>query len=341
MTDIDVKIPISPAARPVDSPTNWKAVGGGLAFPLFFVIMFCLCYVSAFHSPVPNQAPIVVVGSPSVTAPLIDGIEATSGDKFDIVATDSAADAISRIDNRDAIGAIEISDTVTAHIATGAGASTVSVVTGLAHSIADETGQQVTVIDSAPVTARDSSTVGLFYFLIVCTLGGYLTITVLSQVAPRMRLKEQYSVLAGAAILTPLLAFGITSIFMHAFGASFGEILQLLGIAMFYTFTVGAVSILLNRLLGQAAIFAVLTVLVFINFPSSGGAIPVSFLPGFWQHIHSFWLGSSAMEPIRSVIYFDGNGAGPHLIVLGIWLVAALGLTWLVAARQSKKAAAQ
>ncbi len=268
---------------------------------------------------------------------------ASSGDKFDIVATANAADALSRIDNRDAIGAIEIGDAVTAHIATGAGASTVSVVSSLAHSVAEQTGgQQVTVIDSAPVTARDSSTVGLFYFLIVCTLGGYLTITVLSQVAPRMRLREQYSILAGAAILTPLIAFGITSIFMHAFGgASFGQILQLLGISMVYTFTVGAVSILLNRLLGQAAIFAVLTVLVFINFPSSGGAIPVSFLPGFWQHIHSFWLGSAAMEPIRSVIYFSGNGAGPHLLVLGgIWLVAALGLTGLLASRQSKKAAA-
>ena len=340
MTDTDVRVP-SEAAKTTDPPTNWKMVGGGLAFPLFFVIMFCLCYVSAFHSPTPNNAPIVVVGPASVTAPLIDGIEKTSGGKFDIVATDNAADAIARIGNRDAIGAIEIGDTVTAHIATGAGASTVSVVTGLAHSIADQTGQQVTSVDSAPVTARDSSTVGLFYFLIVCTLGGYLTMTVLSQVAPRMRLREQYSILAGAAILTPLIAFGITSIFMHAFGASFGEILQLLEISMVYTFTVGAVCILLNKLLGQAAIFAVLTVLVFINFPSSGGAIPVSFLPGFWQHIHSFWLGSAAMEPIRSVIYFDGNGAGPHLIVLGVWLVAALGLTGLVASRQSKKAAAQ
>ncbi|MFE5788079.1 hypothetical protein [Rhodococcus erythropolis] len=47
------------------------------------------------------------------------------------------------------------------------------------------------------------------------------------------------------------------------------------------------------------------------------------------------------MEPIRSVIYFDGNGAGPHLLVLGIWLVAALGLTGLLASRQSKKTAAQ
>lgn len=340
MTETDVRNP-NELVKPVDAPTDWKLVGTGLAFPLFFVIMFCLCYVSAFHSPTPNNAPIAVAGPSSVTAPLIAGMEATSGNKFDIVATDTAADAMDRINNRDAIGAIEIGDTVTAHIATGAGASTVSAVTSLAHSIADQTGQQVTVVDSAPVTARDSSTVGLFYFLIVCTLGGYLTITVLSQVAPRMRLKEQYSILAGAAILTPIIAFAITSIFMHAFGASFGQILQLLGISMVYTFTVGAVSILLNRLIGQAAIFAVLTVLVFINFPSSGGAIPVSFLPSFWQHIHSFWLGSAAMEPIRSVIYFDGNGAGHHLIVLGIWLLAALALTGLVASRQSKNAAAQ
>ena len=120
MTDTDVRVP---SEEVVDPPTNWKMVGSGLAFPLFFVIMFCLCYVSAFHSPTPNQAPIVVVGSPSVTAPLIDGIQASSGDKFDIVATANAADALSRIDNRDAIGAIEIGDTVTAHIATGAGAS--------------------------------------------------------------------------------------------------------------------------------------------------------------------------------------------------------------------------
>ncbi|MDV6273178.1 hypothetical protein R3Q06_06675 [Rhodococcus erythropolis] len=46
------------------------------------------------------------------------------------------------------------------------------------------------------------------------------------------------------------------------------------------------------------------------------------------------------MEPIRSVIYLGSNGAGPHLLVLGIWLVAALGLTGRVASCQSKKAAA-
>ncbi|MDV6207688.1 hypothetical protein R3Q08_05530 [Rhodococcus erythropolis] len=80
---------------------------------------------------------------------------------------------------------------------------------------------------------------------------------------------------------------------------------------------------------------------ILVDQSGAGCAIPVSFLPGFWHHIHSFWLGSAAMEPIRSVIYFGGNGAGPHLLVLGIWLVAALGLTGLLASRQSKKTAAQ
>ena len=89
----------------------------------------------------------------------------------------------------------------------------------------------------------------------------------------------------------------------HLYGRNLGStVFALLGIGAVDTFTVGTIAILPEQLAGQASIFAVLTLVIFLNFPSSGGAIPVSFLPDFWQSLHSFWFGSGAMEAIGSIV---------------------------------------
>ncbi len=43
-------------------PTQWRTVVESMVFPLFFAVMFALCYVSAFHNPAPRDVEIVVVG---------------------------------------------------------------------------------------------------------------------------------------------------------------------------------------------------------------------------------------------------------------------------------------
>ncbi|MFI6742433.1 hypothetical protein ACIBI9_56830 [Nonomuraea sp. NPDC050451] len=99
--------------------------------------------------------------------------------------------------------------------------------------------------DVSPVSGRDSTGTGIFYFLIVCSLAGYLATTVLAQAAPHLPLRTTYGILAGAAVIGPLIAFGIGSIFLGCYGASLA---QIIGVAMAYTFLCGTIAILSHQL---------------------------------------------------------------------------------------------
>lgn len=43
-----------------------------LWMPLFFIVMFCVCYVAAFHAPAPHDVPIGIVGDAPEAADAID-----------------------------------------------------------------------------------------------------------------------------------------------------------------------------------------------------------------------------------------------------------------------------
>jgi hypothetical protein len=316
-------------------PPTWTTIAAGLVLPLFFIVMFAFCYISAFHAPTPLNAPLVLAGQPAATSAIEEGIVKQSGNAFTITTTTSSAAAIHAVKDRDAIGAIEIGKTITVDIASGGGGIAVSTVERVGQQIAAKAGTTVTINDLAPVAAGDTTGTALFYFFVICTIGGYLTITVLSQVAPKQKLRQRYALLGGAAIVVPAIVFAISSIFVGSYGASVGSIFAMLAIGVVYVFTIGALSILANQLIGQAAIFLVMTLGIFLNLPSAGGAIPATFLPGFWQAIHSFWVGSAAMEPIRSIIYFGGADVWPWLAHLGIWLLVILGFSAVLGARKT------
>ena len=108
----------------------------------------------------------------------------------------------------------------------------------------------------------------------VCTIVGYLTITVLSQVVPRMRSRQQFSVLGVMSAFGTLLAYLVSAILVGFYGASFAANLAMLAVAFAYTVIVGLVSILVNRIFGKAAIMVVMVLMFFVNFPSTGGRVP-------------------------------------------------------------------
>lgn len=312
-----------------------------MVFPLFFVVMFALCYISAFHNPTPHNVELALVGPAQQTSVIADQLAAQSPGAFEVTATTDLGGALDDLGSQRVAGVIELGQPITAHVASGGGITVSQTVETVAQTMGDATGIPVVVDDVAPLGSGDATGMGLFYFLVICTIAGYLTITVLSQVAPRMALRRQLAVLGSASVLFTAIAFGVSAIFVGAYGATAVGVVALLAIGIAYTFTVGLVSILFNKLLGQAAIFLVMTFAIFLNFPSAGGAIPAGFLPGFWNMLHNFWIGSGAMQAMRSVIFFGGSGVGAGLLILGGWLAAAAVVLAALVARDRKKAVAQ
>lgn len=302
------------------------AVAKAMLFPLFFVVMFALCYISAFHAPTPHDVRLALVGPTQQTSMVADQIAEQSPGAFEISATTDLAAALDDLGTQHVAGVIEVGPTVTAHIASGGGVAVSQAVERVAQPLADAFGSPLAVEDVAPLGAGDTTGMGLFYFLVVCTIGGYLTVMVLSQTAAGMPLRRRLGIVAVMSAVLTVVAFAVSTIFVGGYGATTAGLAALLLIGIAYTLAVGLVSILLDKLAGKAAIFPIMTFAIFVNFPSAGGAMPATFLPGFWQALHSFWIGSGAMQSMRSVVYFGGAGLGGGLAILVGWIAAAAAL---------------
>lgn len=324
-------------ARKASLKTRLIAV---ISMPLFFLLLFPLAYVSATHAPTPHDMAITIAGPASVTGPLIDEMEDRAAGAFTVTETVDPVEAREAVADRDAVGAVIVDGTtVTTVIASGGGLLASTVIQQAGDAIATELGTTATVEDIAPLPADDPTGSVLFFLLVICTVGPFLSITAISQAAPRVGVKGMLATAVGAAVLVPVIGFSMISLFVD-YGVTFGVVAAVLGVAMLYAFTVGVIATLLTQLLGQGAVLAVILLLVGLNFPSAGASVPESMLPPFWQVVHNGWLGAGGFEAMRSILFFDGASVGRWLLQLGIWTVSALALTLVVTRRKAKKAPA-
>jgi hypothetical protein len=193
------------------------------------------------------------------------------------------------------------------------------------------------VRDTRPLPAGDTTGTATFYFVIICTLGGYLTVTILGQAAAALEPRRRYPLMLAAAIGTPILVLLIGGGIFGAYSGSVGVLFAMFGLGALYSFVVGIIARLLQLLLGSYAIFAMMTMFVFLNFPSSGGAIPAQLLPGFWRFLNHFWIGAPAVNAIRSILYLGGRGVGDDILKLLIWFVVVVALLILPISRKFER----
>jgi hypothetical protein len=74
-----------------------------------------------------------------------------------------------------------------------------------ARSITASQGAPLVVTDVRPLTAGDEIGVGVFLFMIVCTVCGYLAVTLLLTVAPGQEPGRRYPIIAAIAVLVPVI----------------------------------------------------------------------------------------------------------------------------------------
>ncbi len=345
-------------AAPARESSGAVKLAAAFLLPLFFVIAFPLLFVGAIHKPTPHDLSILVVGPDQIVSQITAELDDT--DEYAATATDIVDDAKSSVEERKVMGSILVSvDTadsaapsdpaatapdpaaadpaaaaptyaVTTYVANAEGRAVAATVTAAGEKVAEQLGTTATVKDLAPLAATDTLGVTLFYILTYTSVGGYLVIIVLMQVMPKARLSTRFGAVTAAAIAAPLISFGLSSIFVGDYGASFGTIMGLLGVTALYVFTVGSIGILIEQFLGKAATFGIMLFVVFLNFPSAGGAAPAAMLPPFWQFIHEFYFGAGAYEAMRSIVYFGGNGAARWIFQLLAWTLGIVLVNFVV-----------
>jgi predicted secreted protein len=313
-----------------------------MLIPIFFVILFAVCIIGTYHKPHPNNIKIGVVGPAPLTAPLRAGIQKAAGSAFVISAVGTPAQATHDVRQRHLNAAlvptVNPKQPATVIVASSGGRIVAVAAETLARAVTTAQGTQLVVRDVRPLPSGDEIGIGVFLFMVVCTICGYLAATLLFTVAPDLPPSRRYPMIAAVAILVPTIAYLIGGLGFGTYRGSVGTILPFIAIAALYTFVIGLVTRLLQVLIGPPALFVALAIFVFLNIPSLGATYTSTMLPGFWRFLNHFWIGAETTNAERSILYFGGQGVGADLLRLLVWTVVIVAL---LALPVSKKLARQ
>jgi hypothetical protein len=187
-----------------------KLVVGAMLIPIFFVIGFAACIIGTYHKPHPNHIKVAVVGPPAQTAPVRLGLQKAGGSGFEISQTPTLARAVHDVHQRKLNGAfipsVDRSRPATVIVAPAGGRLVAVAAETLTRAVASAQGAQLVVRDMRPLAAGDPIGLGIFMFMIVCTICGYFAATLLFTLAPALSAGRRYGILAAVAVLVPLIA---------------------------------------------------------------------------------------------------------------------------------------
>jgi hypothetical protein len=281
--------------------------------------------------------PVAVAGPAAQTARSRDGLARAAGPAFDVQAALSPAAAARAVDGQDLDGAYvpaaQPGGTATVIVAAASGNSVTAAVESLFRAVAARQRAQLAVRDVRPLPAGDIGGLSPFFFMIACTLGGFLAVTATGLAGPALRPRYRWPLFLAVAIATPVLAWLLAGPGLGAIGGPAAAVAALLGAGALYVLIITMIARGLQLVLGAIGmLFAGFAVFVLLNFPSSGDSLSGPMLPAFWHVLNRFWMGASASDAFRGIIYFGGQGAGTGVLKLLGWLAAGavlLALGWV------------
>ena len=172
-------------------------------------------------------------------------------------------------------------------------------------------------------------------FMIVCTICGYLAVTLLFTLAPALPPSRRYPIIAAIAVLVPTLAYLIGGLGYGTYTGSFGTILAFIGVGALYMFVdrPGHPPAPGAHRPGRA-----LRVARDLRVPQHPE--PRRHLhrprccPRFWRFLNHFWIGAETTNAERSILYFGGPGVGTRPARLLAWTAVIVALLLLPVSRK-------
>jgi hypothetical protein len=314
---------------------------GAMLVPVFFAIMFAACIIGSYHKPHPNSIKLGVVGPATQTAPLRAGVEKVAGSAFDIrpvpTVTGAIHDVRQRALNAAFVPTADPKQPASVIVASANGRIVATAAETLARAVTTAQGGQLVVREVRPLPSGDEIGLGVFMFMIVCTICGYITPTILETLAPALLPSRRYAIIAATAVLVSSFVYLIGGVGFGTYTGSVGTILAFIGVGALYAFTIGLGTRLLQTLIGPFAIFISLAIFVFLNIASLGATYTAPVLSPFWRFLNHFWIGAQTVNAERSILYFGGQGTGTDILKLLAWGGVIAALLLLPASRKLER----
>jgi len=297
-----------------------------LVLPLYIAVGFAANFIGALHSPKPHDVKVAIVGTPSATTPLAHVLSVKARGGLNVSQLTTVAQARRLVADRKLAGGYVPGQHPTAIVASAASASVANFVEATFRELAAAQDRPLAVDDVRPLPPENSSGTPNFFFIIICTLGTFLTVVALGSLAPTLPEPHRIAIVAAASVLAPLIAYLIGGPGYHTFSGDFGTVMAMLGMGALYAFAVAAITRLLQLGLGLLGALVASLVFIFLNFPSSGGTVAPQLMPGFWRFLNHFWIGAAGLDANRSVLYFHGGGVGTDVLKILAWIAASAAL---------------
>ncbi|GAA4903738.1 carboxypeptidase family protein [Actinomycetospora succinea] len=334
--------PAAPGPGELSPEMKRSNVRFALTLPLFFMIMFPLCYITALHLPVPHDLPVAVVGA-GAAAFIASAAPALAG-KFTLVPVDTPQQATDMIFQQTVKAAyVTAPPGQSAHmlVAGADGRVMTQLVPTVFAPFAAQAGNTVQTVDVAPLAPGDGNGIGLMFFMLIVCIVGFMTANILGNAAYFLPMRTRVAISAGVAVLTPIVLFLFMGAWLQILQGTVGQIVAVIALGAVTSFTVGLATTALVAFLGKWALFPGMLVFVFLNIPSSNSAYPAEIVPPFFGWLSEWHLGAGFVDAVRAVLYLDGAGLGGHLLVIGLWFLAAVLLVGAAAWRKRAAAAGE
>ncbi|MBK5211170.1 MAG: ABC transporter permease [Coriobacteriia bacterium] len=304
---------------------NLQLVGLQMWMPLFFITMFCLCYIYAFHAPTLQDMPIGYVASSQATG--------TQGKSLEKML--KGAIKISFYPTFDAASAAVRKGDMAAAIASGAKSDTLIIASShqnQAAIIAEKVitpaeaalGKTLKDADIAPLPPYDWAGTVTMYLMMVTCFGGYMVAMFLSMVGGPLKHSTRLITLGLMSFIT---SFIVQFLVGPVIGAVHGHFLLLWMSGWLWMFTIGVFVNGIGYFTGRFVTVAAMLVFIFLSMPASGGAFPVYMMPKLFQVLNHVVVGGALSEMFRHIIYNVGPGLLRAYIMAAGYLIVGVILS--------------
>jgi hypothetical protein len=302
-------------------------VVGVLALQLGFITSF----LGAFHHPTPHRVPLAVSGPPAEVQAAVRLLDRLPG--HPLAASPVGSPGIGRRDLLDqrVDGVLELRSptTVRLEVASAGGPSVAQALEQVLGDVAAGAHLHLVVQDLVPPVRGDYDGLSAFYLVIGWTVGGYLVASLLGVTAgSRPANLERALVRLGAlglyAVVSGFAGAAIAGPGLHSLPS---DVAALGALGALLVFAAGAFTVGLQVLAGTIGIGLAIVLFVVLGDPAAGGAFGWSLLPAFWRDLGPWLPTGAATVATRTIVYFDGRGVLPRLLVLGGYALAGVVLT--------------
>lgn len=310
-----------------------KLLGILLGVPVVLLLMLLAFLVPSLNSGA-EDLPLAVGGPAQATSQITGALGKQSPGAFETTQYDTAADARQAVADREAIGAVSVTDAgVEIVYASGAGSPYAPLLQQIGAAL-EAQGQTVSYDDVAPLTEEDptGSAIGILGLPLVFggNISAILLITLLKN-HPRVRL-------IGGVLMSITGGVATAAVLQYGFGVIDGDLVLTAAALSLGIAAIGMTLQGLHNLWGMAGLGVAGVLLLFFANPLAGLATGPWWLPAPWGTIGEILPIGAAGTAIRSAAFFDGAGSGTAFLILGCWTLAGFLLSAFISRHKSRRA---